>query len=60
MNPLKVSGGSAKLQRHLTPMGHPWLGAGKGRAHLGMPRAFLAAGAVSGKKESELCDNDEI
>lgn len=60
MNPLKVSGGSAKLQRHPTPTSHPWLGAGKGRAHLGMPRAFLAAGVVSGKEESELCDNDEM
>lgn len=41
-------------------MGCPWLGDGEGRAHLGMARAFLAAGAVSGKEESELCDNDEM
>lgn len=28
--------------------------------HLGMPRAFLAAGVISGKEESKLCDSDEM
>lgn len=41
------------------PAAHPWLGTGKGK-HLGMPRAFLAAGVISGKEESKLCDSDEM
>lgn len=34
-------------------------GTSKGK-HLGMPRAFLAAGVISGKEESKLCDSDEM